>query len=98
MYVCDRIHSSLEAHFGKDKVFFDKPSIKAGTRFAKRLQDVANSCAVMLAVMGKRWLTVSDEYGRRKIDDPKDWVTQELQTALNRNIVVIPVLIEHIDM
>ncbi|MGH3792738.1 MAG: hypothetical protein ACRDQ9_18475 [Pseudonocardiaceae bacterium] len=37
---------------------------------------------VLLAVVGPRWLTATDPTGRRRIDDPDDWVRRELAEAL----------------
>jgi hypothetical protein len=53
-----------------------------------------STCEVLLAVIGPRWLTATDEDGRRWLDDPDDIVRLEITAALERNIRVIPILIE----
>jgi hypothetical protein len=51
-------------------------------------------CQVLLAVIGPTWLTVTDERGRRRLDDPDDIVRLEIEAALAREVRVIPILVE----
>ena len=51
------------------------------------------SARVLLAVIGVRWLTATDgAMGRRRIDDPADWIRRELAEAFAAGVRVIPVL------
>ena len=52
------------------------------------------ACDVFLAVIGPNWLDAKDDDGRRRFDNPDDFVTIEIAAALARNIRVIPVLID----
>jgi hypothetical protein len=47
---------------------------------------------VLLAVIGPRWLTAAGTRGRR-LDDPADLVRLEIEAALTRGVLVIPVLV-----
>jgi hypothetical protein len=49
---------------------------------------------LVLAVIGRRWLTITDRDGRRRLDDPDDMVRLELEMAFERKLRVVPVLIE----
>jgi hypothetical protein len=49
---------------------------------------------VLIAVIGKHWLLSSDGEGKRRLDNPEDFVRVEIATALKRNIRVIPVLVD----
>jgi hypothetical protein len=49
-------------------------------------------------VIGKQWLPSVDEAGKRRLDDPDDFVRLEIATALKRNIRVIPVLVDAASM
>jgi hypothetical protein len=49
---------------------------------------------VLLALIGDRWLTITDEDGQRRLDDPNDFVRVEIEAALTRNVRVIPILVE----
>jgi TCP-1/cpn60 chaperonin family len=45
-------------------------------------------------LIGRQWVTLADEEGPRRLDDPDDFVRFEIQTALERRVRVIPVLVD----
>ena len=49
---------------------------------------------MLLALIGDQWLTVTDVNGRRRLDDPDDFVRLEIQAALTRNVRIIPILVD----
>lgn len=53
---------------------------------------------MLIAVVGKRWLTATDEDGKHRLDNPDDFVRTEIVTALKRGIRVIPVLVDGASM
>ncbi len=53
---------------------------------------------MLLAVIGRNWLTVADSQGKRRLDDPSDFVRLETATALKRDIPVVPVLVQDAPM
>ena len=69
----------------------DVDAIEPGLNFVKAIDKALDSTAVLLAVIGRQWVTVTDEGEQRRLDDPDDYVRRELQTALERGIRVIPV-------
>ena len=87
-----RIYDRLEDHFGSDAVFMDVDSIPYGVDFRQYLTDAVGQCDVLLAVIAERWLSIK-QGGKRRLDDPDDFVRIEIETALARGIPVIPVLI-----
>lgn len=87
------IYAQLARHIPKDRIFMDVDAIKPGVDFPRVLQRAIAECDLMIAVIGKRWVGIEGQTGRR-IDDPKDFVRLEVSTALARGIPVIPVLVE----
>ncbi len=89
-----RLRDWLSRHFGAEQVFRDLNTIPPGERFPLAIKRAVGSCEVLLAVIGTTWLTVADGAGRRRLDDPEDFVRVEIETALGRSdVLVIPVLV-----
>jgi len=93
-----RISDRLKDHFGKDAVFMDVDTIGAGLDFVKELQNGVQCCDVLVVLIGHNWLNTKDENGKRRLDNPKDFVRIEIGAALNRDIRVIPVLVDGASM
>jgi hypothetical protein len=93
-HVSERIYDRLAVRFGNENVFKDVDSIPLGEDFRPILDKAVGQCAVLLAVVGPRWLAVTDANGRRRLDDLDDFVRLELERALARGIPVIPVLVD----
>ena len=89
-----RIYDRLTAHFGEDAVFMDVDTIEAGIDFVEVLQNAVQSCDVLVALIGRRWLDSKDADGKRRLDNPEDFVRVEIAAALERDIRVIPVLVD----
>jgi hypothetical protein len=94
-YAAGRLYDTLARRFGRDHVFMDIDSLKghAGLDFSQALDQAVATCDAMIALIGSGWLTATDDAGKRRLDDPEDWVRLEIATALARSdIRVIPVL------
>src|SRR5262245_6151116 len=83
----------LTKHFGENALFMDVAGIAAGRDFRRAIEEQVSSCGVLLAMIGKNWLDAKDESGRRRLDDPTDFVRLETASALKRDIPVVPVLV-----
>lgn len=90
-YAAGRLRDRLNTQF---KVFFDTDNINRGDDFAATIRDAVGKCDILVAVIGKKWSSVKDHDGNRRLDDPDDWIVQEIRTALDRGILVIPVLVD----
>src|SRR5499433_1362295 len=86
------VDRELSARLGCDRVFLDSRSIPAGADFAEELLGSLRACSVLVVVIGPRWLTLTDKAGRRRIDDPGDWIRREIAEALSAGLRVVPVL------
>jgi len=89
-----RLYDVLVEHFPSEQVFKDVDSIEPGEDFIERITAAVSSCDVLLALIGPDWLTITDEEGRRRLDNPGDYVRLEIETALQRKIRVIPILVD----
>ena len=88
-----RLHDSLQSHFGSGNVFMDLNDIDSGTNFVDVIRAAIKSSDVVLAVIGKQWLTCSSA-GKRRLDLPNDFVRTEIGMALEHDVPVIPVLVQ----
>jgi hypothetical protein len=84
-----RLHDRLAQTFGRHNLFMDIDHIPAGVDFVEYLNSQVAMCDVFLAVIGPNWLAKDDD-GRRRFDNPDDFVTIEIAAALERKIRVIP--------
>jgi tetratricopeptide (TPR) repeat protein len=87
------LYDRLCAHLGSAQVFKDVDSIDPGDDFFRVIEDAVGSCQVLLALIGDRWLDITDETGNRRLDDPDDFVRLEIEAALRRDVRVIPILV-----
>lgn len=71
----------------------DVAAIEPGRDFRKAIDQSIANCNVLLAIIGLEWLEAKDATGKRRLDDPNDFVRIELASALMRDIPVIPVLV-----
>jgi hypothetical protein len=93
-YSAGWLFDRLASHFGSDQVFKDIDSIELGDDFTEVITTAVGSCDVLLALIGDQWLTITNQDGRRRLEDPRDFVRLEIETALTRNVRVIPILVE----
>jgi len=89
-----RLHDRLAQTFGPDNSFIDVDNIPVGIDFVNYLNNQLEACDVFLAIIGPNWLNAKDQFGRRRLDAPEDFVRIEIAEALTRNICVIPVLVD----
>jgi hypothetical protein len=93
-WAAGRLFDRLSHRFGKDQVFKDIDSIHLGDDFVDAITSAVGSCDVLLALIGDRWLLITDGDGQRRLDDDNDFVRLEIEAALTRNVRVIPILVE----
>lgn len=94
-----RLFDFLSARFGSKNVFMDIDTIEPGDDFRKVVRNAVGACDVVLVMIGKHWLNITDAKGLRRLDDTGDWVRVEIATALaSPNVRVIPVLVRGASM
>ncbi len=93
-HAAGRLADDLAQAFGAQAIFRDIEGIDPGVDFTRSLERALEACSVMLVLIGPSWLDMRDPHGKRRLDDPNDWIRQEIATALARDVRVIPVLLE----
>lgn len=88
------LQMELRERLPEAPVFLDLDSIQAGRDFADVIHDAVDSCAVLVALIGRQWATLTDEDGCRRLDNPDDYVRFEIHAALERGVPIIPVLVD----
>ncbi len=88
------LYERLHQHFGDDELFMDINTIEIGDDFVEATEKAISSSDVMLVLIGPQWASSVDPSGHRRLDDPQDYVRLEIETALSRNIRVVPVLLQ----
>ena len=88
-----RLFHNLVEVFGRGAVLMDVAGLEKGRDFRKSIEHRLETCHVMLAVVGRGWVSAKAEDGSRRLGDPRDLVRIEIAAALRRDIAVIPVLV-----
>jgi hypothetical protein len=89
--ICDALLRTLR----KEQVFIDIDSIQPGADFRRILEEWVNECEFLLALIGPNWISASDPAtGRRRLDDPSDFVRVEIRAAFSRAVSVVPILLD----
>jgi hypothetical protein len=88
-----RLFDGLQQAFARDQLFMDVDNIEPGLDFLEVVQDRIAESDVLLAVIGSRWVQAEDSKGRRRLDNPDDFVRVEIEAALAQKKRVIPVLV-----
>ncbi len=89
-----RLYDTLAEAFGDPNVFMDIDTIDLGADYRQTIDRAIASCDVAIALIGRGWLSATDEDGRRRLDDPDDVLRLELERALARELVIVPACVQ----
>src|SRR5215211_3935120 len=73
-YPAGWLYDRLAERFGRAQVFKDVDSIELGDDFVEVITNAVASTDVVLALIGNEWLTIADEAGVPRLEDPDDFV------------------------
>jgi hypothetical protein len=76
----------------KGSIFMDV-DIDLGVDFEHRVRAAIIQCRVLLVLVGSTWLTVVDEDGIRRLDDPEDMVRREIELGIENRVRIVPVVL-----
>jgi TIR domain len=97
--IAQKIYGRLSRHFGGTKaVFQDVNGIRPGRPWSQVIDEAIATCHVFVVLIGSGWLAATKDEERRRIDDSEDRHRREIEVALEREIPVIPVLIDAAEM
>jgi hypothetical protein len=90
LLLCER----LAGAFGKERIFLDVDTLHAGN-WRAQIDHALNQCRVVLVIIGRRWLSITDESGLQRLNRSDDVHRNEIALALSRKeITVIPVRVD----
>jgi hypothetical protein len=82
-----RLHDRLRRDFSRKRIFMDVDSIEYGDDFVNAIEIRLAKSQVLIAVIGKNWLTSKDQHGNRRLDNPEDFVRLEVGAHSNAGFV-----------
>jgi WD40 repeat protein len=88
------IYNRLVDRYGRENVFRDLDAIPPGARFRDYVEKKISESDVFILLIGKAWASYADETGRRRLEQPRDPVRLEVETALRLGLPIIPVRVE----
>lgn len=93
-YPAGWLYDRLADRFGPEQIFKDVDSIELGDDFVDTITGAVASCDIVLALIGQRWVDAAAEDGSRRLDDPGDFVRLEVEAALQREVLLVPILVD----
>ena len=93
-YVTDSIYDHMIRHFGEDNIFLDVENIPFGINFRKYLAQQVAFNDVVLVIIGPDWARIMQE----RAEQDNDFVRIEIESALQQEKLVIPVLVKDAQM
>ncbi len=94
-----RLYDSLSSALPRSsEIFMDIDSLRAGLDFEEQIAVTISQCDAVLVLLGPGWSSVADERGQQRLAKPDDLVRREVEAALERDVLVVPVLLSGADM
>ena len=93
------LQKALQRHFGKDGVFLDiQGSLEPDGHWLHTLAAQVEASAAMVSLIPEGWADAKDASGRRRLDDPHDFVRFEIARAYMCGIPVLAAQLNGADM
>ena len=96
--IAGRLGDTLGTYFGDERVFRDIESIEGGADFGNVIEESLQTADAVIVLIGPDWLSIKGENDQRRLDDPEDWVAQEIAVAMELKKPIFPVLVENASM
>jgi hypothetical protein len=79
-------------------MLLDIETTRPGIDFVAAAQDAVAQSDLMICLIGRQWLRIEDDHGRRMLENPEDPVRVQIATALAKGIPILPVLVRDAPM
>jgi hypothetical protein len=93
-----RLFDRLVARYGEDFIFVDLSSIEPAADWLRAIDETISSSNIVIALIGPRYSSITDNLGRRRLDDERDYVRREIRTAIEHGVRLLPVLVQGANM
>ena len=93
-----RIYDRLSAKYGEENVFMDIDRIEPGQDFVDVINSSVAEAGVLLVLIGREWIKMTDKNGVPRLSNPEDFVRLEILAGLAQKTVIIPVLLADAEM
>ena len=90
------VYDRLRAAQSDWDIFMDVEGIPAGENWRNVLGARIDSSDIMIVLIGREWLTMTEPNGVRRLDNPDDVTRWEIASALEKKKKLIPVLLEDV--
>lgn len=91
--IAGRIFDRLTQHYGANSIFMDIDSIPFGMDFRSHIRKTLLDTDIVVVIVGRAWRGLRPD-GSARIEQESDVVRIEVETALQRGVPVIPVLVD----
>src|SRR5580704_8944938 len=95
--IAGRIRDRLAEHYGNNSVYIDIDSIPIGSDFREHIDKALSQADALVAIIGPKWLG-QRRSGSARINDERDPVRIEIETALRNKIPIMPELVNGASM
>ena len=86
------LYRELRGRFGKENIFFDEGTLRPGMRFPEEIKShLTDGAGAFITLIGSRWMPTMTAHRQR---GDLDYVTTEIELALQNRWTVIPVLVD----
>ncbi len=96
--IAGRLSDTLGAYFGDNRIFRDIENIEGGADFGSVIEENLQNADAVIVLIGPQWVSMRAEDGTRRLDDPADWVAQEIAVAIQLKKPIFPVLVDGASM
>ena len=94
----ERLARALELEFGGHNIFLDVVGIQAGMDFRQKLETELKAAFAVLVMIGPEFMKLTDKQGNLRIQQENDYVRYEIQTAIELDKFIIPILTNNATM